>query len=445
MKARFCEGAAGTGKTTRLMADLSEVLVAQPLAQHQRVLALSKMHGSRRRLMGRLAGIGKLGRRFDCMTIDSFARRLVIRWRALGRLRFGTAEADSFEEWCRRAGVLLGDGAVQGWVARRYPIVVVDEIQDSKGEQLKILQGLASSSLLLLAGDDFQDLDGDNENAAVAWARANSDVTPLSHIHRTDAAGLLAAAGALRGGGVVTGGPGFELAGVPKAALGAWHAAKFIAGRKKGETVALITPTSPAASEFVRDLMLRMAASPIGKKAKFGPYAVPWEQAGREETADLIARIGAVDQPNDALVDVAALTLAGDTAPEKMASKWFDRQRRVKGLVQFTAGEIRERMSRLVHDARTRRATARIFAAMTVHQAKNREFDNVMVLWPYETTSSASKQRRLLYNAVTRAKRRAIVIVQNAARLAKPPFAVAVLVAGKEARKARTSRSRSSS
>ena len=57
---------------------------------------------------------------------------------------------------------------------------------------------------------------------------------------------------------------------------------------------------------------------------------------------------------------------------------------------------------------------------MTVHQAKNREFDSVIVLWPYEV--SATRQRRLLYNAITRAKRQAVVIVQNPDRINQPPF-----------------------
>ena len=39
---------------------------------------------------------------------------------------------------------------------------------------------------------------------------------------------------------------------------------------------------------------------------------------------------------------------------------------------------------------------------MTVHQAKNREFDSVIILWPYEVAGTADRQRRLLYNAVTR-------------------------------------------
>ena len=60
--------------------------------------------------------------------------------------------------------------------------------------------------------------------------------------------------------------------------------------------------------------------------------------------------------------------------------------------------------------------------AMTIHQAKNREFDSVLVLWPYEVAGSAERQRRLLYNAITRAKRQALVVVQSPERLTRPPF-----------------------
>ena len=50
---------------------------------------------------------------------------------------------------------------------------------------------------------------------------------------------------------------------------------------------------------------------------------------------------------------------------------------------------------------------------MTVHGAKNREFDYVFVLWPFEIAGNDEYRRRLLYNAVTRARNDAVVIVQG--------------------------------
>ncbi len=50
---------------------------------------------------------------------------------------------------------------------------------------------------------------------------------------------------------------------------------------------------------------------------------------------------------------------------------------------------------------------------MTIHQAKNREFESVVVLWPLKLGGNPEQKRRLLYNAVTRARGRAVVIVQD--------------------------------
>jgi superfamily I DNA/RNA helicase len=63
--------------------------------------------------------------------------------------------------------------------------------------------------------------------------------------------------------------------------------------------------------------------------------------------------------------------------------------------------------------------------AMTIQRAKNREFPNVIVLWPHTATGSAEHLRRLLYNAITRAQNHCSVIVLGQGRLNAPPFAPA--------------------
>lgn len=60
--------------------------------------------------------------------------------------------------------------------------------------------------------------------------------------------------------------------------------------------------------------------------------------------------------------------------------------------------------------------------AMTVQQAKNREFDGVVVIWPYQVGGDGEHKRRLLYNAVTRARRWCTVLVQGAALPHGAPF-----------------------
>lgn len=413
MKTLVFEGPAGTGKTTRLMVSLAETLQTRPLAEHERVLALSKMHGSRRRLNARLSTIEGLRRRYDCATIDGFARRVLQRWRSLARTVFAADDPGTFEECCRRAGALLALPAVRKWVASTYPIVVVDEFQDSKEGQLAIVQGLAEVCSALVAGDEFQDLDAEGASPAIAWVKSVSDAVTLSTVHRTSVAGLLGAATALREGRSVATGRGFECVGVPRAPLGAWHAAKFIAGRGRGDSVAVLAPVSPGRSAFVRDLVHRVGASPLGKPPRvFGPYDLPWERGDVDEGASVATRIGIPDGDDEAVVAAGSLQLS-DSGVDRMISQWLDRRRRVRGQVEFTALELREATKRIIQQHRTHRTSHRRFAAMTVHQAKNQEFDHVVILWPYEVTGSSERQRRLLYNAVTRARKRAIVIVQN--------------------------------
>jgi superfamily I DNA/RNA helicase len=49
----------------------------------------------------------------------------------------------------------------------------------------------------------------------------------------------------------------------------------------------------------------------------------------------------------------------------------------------------------------------------TIHAAKNREFHHVFVLWNYRVKGTDEKKRRLLYNAITRAKISCALLVQR--------------------------------
>jgi len=88
-------GAAGTGKTKRLVEKLEGRLQEAALLPEQRVVALTRMHGSRFRMIERLAE-SAARRIVDCMTLDRFAWELVSRWRS--RLRdLGYAAPTEFE------------------------------------------------------------------------------------------------------------------------------------------------------------------------------------------------------------------------------------------------------------------------------------------------------------------------------------------------------------
>ncbi len=423
MSLRFFEGPAGSGKTTRLFEELASMLDTRPLGEGERVLALTKMHGSRRRMHGRLSTLPGLRGRFECITIDSFAWRVLRRWRCLARgkgsAEFGEAD---YEEVCRCAGALSAEAVVRRWIARGFPIVVIDEMQDSKDGQLEIVRALSESATCLAAADDYQDLAASGENAAVAWAQGNGEVVSLTHNHRTSATGLLAAASALREGRAVPKkGKGFAVLGARNTNVGASYVSKNLTWWMDCNDIAVITPVRAENSPFVRDLILRVEQKQIGTPA-VGPHRIPWEVSQEVQCEQFLSGLALPADPS-AEISASELRLPNESGSSKALRVWFDQQRRLAGRTIFTGTEIRQQARRIHQRSRAhRRARDRGIRAMTIHQAKNREFDSVIVLWPYEVVGSADRQRRLLYNAITRAKRQAVVIVQNPDRLNRPPF-----------------------
>jgi hypothetical protein len=101
---------------------------------------------------------------------------------------------------------------------------------------------------------------------------------------------------------------------------------------------------------------------------------------------------------------------------------------RIKGQTQFSVGELTTAVERVLQSRRAFLPTACLgsIRAMTINQAKNREFEGVIILWPFAVGGNLDSQRRRLYNALTRAQKWAIVIVQDVpnktSRLAASPF-----------------------
>ena len=423
MSLYLIEGPAGTGKTTRLFQKLKRALEKRPLAEHQRVLALTKMHGSRRRMDGQLRAIPGLRRRYHCCTIDSFAWRIVRRWRTLARKKSAAVLAErDYDQVCSLAGDLLAETIVSRWVIRAFPIILVDEFQDSKGGQLAIVSSLSSLAICIVAADDFQDLESTEENPAVAWARMNGEIESLSNIHRTSALGLLKASRALRAGGnVPRKGNGFTVLGAHNHNVGASFVARNLTWWRRCADIAVLTPVRPSSSIFVRNLFARIEAKPISNPP-VGPYRIPWEESQKEDCDNFIAGLKLPEDPNST-VCWNVLSFNGVDGPRRGLRQWIERQRRVAGRTTFTAEEIRCEARRIHQWSRAyRRVRVRGVRAMTIHQAKNREFESVIVLWPYQIAGTIERHRRLLYNAITRAKYQVLVVVQNPKRLRRPPF-----------------------
>ena len=416
-------GAAGTGKTTRLMTELEAHLASAPLEAERRVLALTRMHGSRHRLNERL-GETSARKRFDCTTFDRFAWELAGRWRSLLR-EAGTSEPTAFDYdgTCDAGARVLGNDAAAKWVSSRYPVVVVDEFQDCRGGRLNIVQALAQHTKLLVAADEFQDLGGTGQSEAVVWLRSSATVTELSNVHRTSDKDLLAMAHAFRNGTAVPSAGRANYFSAPSHNAAAGYLARGIAWSGGDDVVVLSAAT--ADNPWVRQAMERLAEKPIGTKGKqHGPYKVPWEEARERLEAALCAQLGLQD--DDAVPIVDPRFGAGASLPgQREVERWIDTQRSLRGARTFSTGELRVRVRRGVQHLRAHGGRLRGLRAMTIHQAKNREFDRVLILWPLGVPKDLEVQRRLLYNAVTRAKKGATIIVQDPHRdrLSEPPFA----------------------
>ena len=429
MSLMLFEGAAGTGKTTRLLEEARSYLKEFPPETDQRALALTKFHGSRRRLESKLTGRDGVGHPVECLTIDSFAWDLVRRWRGLLKHLGVVVVKGDFQSITSAAGQLLQQPGVGPWVSRRYPLVVVDELQDCKGGELSLLQGLVSHTRFLCAADAFQDLSGATDNEAIAWATITGEVVPLQNVHRTSIRGLRAAATALRNGVNLRSdrASGFEFVSVPKAPVGGGAASWFIKSWARLGQVAIISPSRPETSRFAEEIVKWVSTKSAKSRtsgATSGPFSLNWETAEETLCQELVE---AVRLPEDPDSHVSCLHLA-EIAHRLGASdvrEWLDRERNVSGRQMILAGEVADHIRQIVH---RRRAFGRLGetrrVAMTVHQAKNREFEFVIALWPLRIVQDAEQQRRLIYNAVTRAKRRALIIVEDpkGVRLNGPPF-----------------------
>lgn len=423
MSFQFIEGGAGTGKTTTVIARLREFLVVSPLSEHQRVLALTKMHGSRRRIHDRLRSITGLNGRFESVTLDSFAWRVLCRWRSLDRSLGHMDLPADFNASCDRAGCLLEMPVVQSWVAASFPVVIVDELQDSKMGQLRLLQGLSGRCTCIAAGDPFQDLEGDETCQSIEWARRMCTPTVLSVTHRTTNAGLIGAASELRSANAVTVSNGFALEGGIAPALAAWKVAATLSKWRALGSVAVISPVKARSSPFVRSVVDR-----VNDPKRFatqwwptGSFNLRWE-AAEDDDVELICRALSLPDDEQALVRPDELSFSDEPRALRLRD-WMRRQRSLRGRVEFTAGDIRLAVKSVIQQGRSfAGAGDRRLAAMSIHQAKNREFDRVIVLWPYEVSGSDERKRRLAYNAITRARHEALVIVQGEGREKQSPF-----------------------
>lgn len=417
---RAFSGGAGCGKTYQLMQTLREYIEANPLREGQKVLALTFMHGSRRRLEERLAQVPGLKNRTNCSTIDSFAWHLIRRWSSLVvRLGFGDIEVNDYERVCDAAGALLQIKEVCCWVAVTYPILLVDEAQDLTSNRLLLVSGLAARLEVLVAADEFQCLDETlRPNPACSWLDEVCGSEELQQPMRTRIVELLGAAGAIRNGEAPKPGKLFQVCPTPNKGLAGTYLSNALAWHGYGKSVAVITPTVSGFASQILDWV----ANNTTKKGN-GPYSVRWEESETQAAEKLLSSIALKDQNSIGEV-IELLAESGDIRTLKEITEWMSIQRRTRGTQTFTKAEIERVIKQSFARKRLlQKANEGGWKAMSVHGAKNREFDIVIVLWPAAVRGSDDQKRRLLYNAVTRAKERCLILVQAQVSLTQAPFA----------------------
>ncbi|MEO9122340.1 MAG: ATP-binding domain-containing protein, partial [Burkholderiaceae bacterium] len=323
-----------------------------------------------------------------------------------------------YERVCDAAGTLLQLKEVCGWVAATFPALLVDEAQDLTANRLRLVEGLATRLQVFAAADEFQCLNEDlYPNPACAWLAQMCPTEELDQPMRTNVIELLDAAAAIRRGLPPPSGQYFKVQLTPKPQLaGAWLNGNlsYYGG---GKSVAVITP---ALGPFARAAVTWAANDKTTKGA--GPYLISWEESEAKAASAFLADL-ALQEVND-VPSIAALLLgAGDPRAARDVSEWMDMQRRARSKIVFSKEEIKRAIEQsFAQRRRIRKSERQGWRGMTVHGAKNREFDNVIVLWPAAIAGSDNQKRRLLYNAVTRAKVRCLVLVQSKASLNQAPF-----------------------
>ncbi len=422
-------GQAGTGKTTWLISKLSENAPQHITADGQRVLVITRMHGARRRLQAKMKE-ASLVAPLTIKTIDGFALWVVNRWReSLGLKKPVLAVAgDSdftedaheifadFDRVVMAAVELLRSPTVRSVLGATYPLVVVDEFQDCHGPRLGLVDALSRCSSLLLAADDFQLLDSSVAGCpAMEWAEAKlvcGEVTiaRLDMIHRTSVDAILAAARCLREN-ERSSEKTVPLICCPKAGVIAWkiiESAVFRRGRDlRRATTALISPS--------RDSMLdKILVSCAKQLSKRNCQPIRWhvETAREDESQGIATRLGlSSDNGRDSNSEWTIPTTHLDPSDEHVVEQ-ITRRSRLRGIKMIRHGHVARHIDIFVHEKHAHGSSVpKMWTVTTVHGAKNREYDNVFVLWTYRIPPDPNQQRKLLYNAVTRAKESCTVLI----------------------------------
>jgi hypothetical protein len=409
------EGPAGTGKTYQLVEEV-RARAPEVLGTSQRVLGLTFMHGSRRRLDESFASKAEIRGRGHAVTIDSFAAHVVRRWSPIAP---AIQNFTQFDQVCDACGMLLERPEIARWVSAAFPIVAIDEAQELKPCRLRIAQALSSSTHMIVAADEFQCLEDQLDTGPFMKWFEMGNVQRLDVVRRTQRPGLLNAGVALRAAQGPVEGIGLRIRYEFPAQV------KFTVGHAlRGGTGTSAILVAPGSAAWANELVPQLAAGFHSRMQNIPPLPIVWETspagevtrvaesvcrpAEQVESAELVRRIKTLpDAPTWSSTVVSSVLMA----------------RRAHGVRWWGLPDLLALCSRKANAHRAYGySSQRGIRVMSIQAAKNRQFRDVVVLWAPGVPGSADYQRRLLYNAISRAEFSCTVMVRTRQQLQQLPF-----------------------
>lgn len=424
-------GQAGTGKTTSLMKLLSEIIPKRDWLKFETVLALTFMHGARKRLESNLKFIKtEFKVRYECSTIDSFALSILNRFKSYFNISKPIRPDEEFaentyeyfmpREMIRQNAILLFEfESVKNFISNSYPYIIIDEFQDCTESLLEIVKRLSTSTNLLIASDPFQQLSDPENLDGMIWINES-----LFEINNLDSGGvkrttnnkILTTATCLRTG-ILQEGTKIDIFPCPSGKGGTFALAEYqlkanIHYNLKYGNIAIISPTQN--SPFICQLLDSLSKTYTYKKPPYktiGPYNHLLSSDGYVDIEELVK-----DIPKNPFTEtnLKELKRRNSFVLKKCSEKLLKRLS-IRNVESISYHEFYYTLQQTGHtyDNFYRRENKSKIIFTTIHGAKNREFDNVIVLWPYKVSNNALQKRKLLYNAITRAKRNVLIIVQH--------------------------------
>lgn len=131
-------------------------------------------------------------------------------------------------------------------------------------------------------------------------------------------------------------------------------------------------------------------SQPKGLNRDVGPFNIHWESADIEKN-EVLTELGVLDRSSYSLSELRSL--CGSTRgliADVLA--WAERQHRLKGLIEFACSDLEVSVDRLMQSRRAFLPQPLGLRAMTIAQAKNREFRGVVLLWPFEVRGQLEVQ-----------------------------------------------------